>query len=843
MKHDYWALPEAELLSDLASTRAGLSSAEVERRRRALGPNSLDPPRHGRAVEAILSQARNPLAWLLLFAATVSGAVGEWTDASVVVGILLLGSVLGAAQERRASRAVDALKSRIAARACVLRDGVQQTVPASALVPGDVLVLSAGSLIPADAVVLEAKDFFVSQAMLTGETLPMEKRSGAAAADATLAERTNVVFHGTSVRSGTARAMVARIGRTSEYGALASRLVLRAPETDFDRGIRHFGYLLTRVMVVLVFVVFAAGVLRNKPALASLLFAIALAVGLAPEMLPAILSITLAHGARAMAARGVVVRRLSAIENLGSMDVLCTDKTGTLTEGTVRLERAVDAGGRDSRSALRLAYCNAALETGLSNPLDDAIRERGAAAELGELPAKLDEIPYDFGRKRMSVVVRSGDELGQMITKGALERVLDVCDRVRGDDGEPEALSAEARAGLIERFRAWSREGVRVLGLATAEVTARRTLEPGDERSMVFEGFLLFLDPPKAAAGEVVRDLGRLGVRLKIVTGDQRDVAKHLATAIGLTVDGVLGGREIAALSDEALWHAAERTTIFAEVDPNQKERIILALRKTGHVVGYMGDGINDAPALHSADVGISVDTAVDVAREAADFVLLRNDLDTLRAGILEGRRTFANTLKYVLTTESANFGNMLSMAGASIVLPFLPLLAPQVLLNNFLSDVPAMTLARDRVDAETVATPQRWDLTFIRRFMVLFGLISSAFDALTFAVLLVVLHSSPAQFRTGWFVESLATELLVALVVRTRGPFWRSRPSTLLLVATGLVAVVGVALPYSPLAGAFGLLPLAPSAMGLLLTIALTYAITVEGVKHLLFERLSRKR
>lgn len=842
MKHDYWALPEERLLAELGSTRAGLSSTEVERRQRELGPNSLEPRRHGRAVEAMLTQARNPLAWLLLFAATVSGVVGEWTDAAVVVGILLLGSVLGAAQERRASRAVDALKSRIAARACVLRDGVVQTVPAAGVVPGDVLVLSAGSLIPADAVVLEAKDFFVTQAMLTGETLPMEKRPGPSATDATLAERTNVVFHGTSVRSGTARAVVARIGRTSEYGALAARLVLRAPETDFDRGIRHFGYLLTRVMVALVFVVFAAGVLRHKPPVASLLFAIALAVGLAPEMLPAILSITLSHGARAMAARGVVVRRLSAIENLGSMDVLCTDKTGTLTEGTVRLERAVDPEGRDSATVLRLAYCNAALETGLSNPLDDAIRERGTAEGLGDLPAKLDEIPYDFRRKRMTVVVDAGGGLGRLITKGALERVLEVCDRVRGDDGEPAALSADALAPLVARFRGWSAEGVRVLGLASAEVTPRRTLEPSDERSMVFEGFLLFLDPPKAAAGEVVRDLGRLGVGLKVVTGDHRDVARHLASSIGLTVEGVLGGREIAALSDEALWHVAERTTIFAEVDPNQKERIILALRKTGHVVGYMGDGINDAPALHAADVGISVDTAVDVAREAADFVLLRNDLDTLRAGVLEGRRTFANTLKYVLTTESANFGNMLSMAGASIVLPFLPLLAPQVLLNNFLSDVPAMTLARDRVDPEAVATPQRWNLTFIRRFMVFFGLVSTAFDALTFAVLLVVLRSSPAQFRTGWFVESLATELLVALVVRTRGAFWRSRPGTALLVATGAVGLVGVALPYTPVGAAFGLVPLAPAAMGLLLTIAITYATTVEAVKRLLYERLSRR-
>lgn len=803
------------------------------------GPNAAETARRGPTLEAIVSQARNPLAWLLLFAAVISAAVGEWRDALVVVTILLLGSVLGVVQERRAGRAVEALRARIAARARVLRDGVETQIAAAEVVPGDVVVLSAGSLVPADGALLDARDLFASQAALTGETLPAEKRVGVVAADATPAARANVVFQGTNIRSGTARALVLRTGCSTEYGALAGRLVLRPPETDFDRGIRRFGYLLTRVMLVLVIVVFAGGMLRHKPVAASLLFAIALAVGLAPEMLPAILGVMLSHAARAMAARGVVVRRLSAIENLGSMDVLCTDKTGTLTEGAVALERAVDADGADANRVLRLAWWNAALETGLSNPLDDALRERGSSEALGPLPTKLDEVPYDFLRKRMSVVAQDAQCRALMVTKGAVECVLAVCARVGGRAGET-PLDDTVRAALRARSDAWGAKGVRVLGVATRVVPEGRAVSADDEQAMTFEGFLLFTDPPKAGVGAVVRDLAALGVGLKVVTGDRRDVALHVASAIGLTVEGSLDGRELAAMSDEALWHAAERTTVFAEVDPHQKERIILALRKTGHVVGYMGDGINDAPALHAADVGVSVDTAVDVAREAADFVLLRQDLGTLRAGVEEGRATFANTLKYLLTTESANLGNMLSMAGASIVLPFLPMLASQVLLNNFLSDVPAMALATDRVDPELVARPQHWDLTFIRRFMVLFGLVSTAFDALTFALLLGVLHVTPAAFRTGWFVASLATELLVALVVRTRRPFWRSTPGRLLLGSTAAVTVIGLVLPYSPLGATFSLVRLPLGTMALLVAVAVAYAITVEALKQRFFARLA---
>ncbi len=832
-----WALATADVLVSLGSSTTGLSTAEAAMHLQTYGANRLKADERSETLEALLRQLRNPLAWLLMFAATVSGIAGEWTDAGVVIGILVLSGLLGFLQERRAGQAIRALRERIEHRASVLRDGREVTLPVDEIVPGDVVTLSAGTLIPADAVVLRGKDLFVNEAVLTGETYPVEKSPGVSNADATLAERRNMVFQGTSVRSGTGHAVVVQTGARTEFGRIAGRLQLRAPETDFERGIRRFGMLLTRVMVVLVFVVFAASVLRHKPAVESLLFAIALAVGLAPEMLPAILSITLAHGARAMAKRGVVVRHLNAIENFGGMDVLCTDKTGTLTAGVMCLERGVDCLGAPSATVLEYALWNAKLQTGLSNPLDDAI-VAAAGESTAALPEKLDEVPYDFHRKRLSVAVRRADQPYLLVTKGAVEPLVDVCTRVR-ESSAIVALDEARRAALLARFHAWSAEGLRAIGVATRPGTAQQQLHAEDEREMIFEGFLLFSDPPKPGVDKVVRDLHSLGVELKVITGDHRDVARHLAGAVGLEVRGLMTGRELSALRDEALWHQAERTTIFAEVDPNQKERIIRALQATGHVVGYMGDGINDAPALHAADVGISVDTAVDVAREAADFVLLRHDLETLRAGIEEGRTTFANTLKYILTTESANFGNMLSMAAASIFLPFLPLLAPQVLLNNFLSDIPAMTIARDNVDPELIANPRRWDIAFIRRFMLIFGAISSLFDAITFVTLAVLFRASPSGFRTGWFVESLMTELLVALVVRTRRSFWKSRPGRWLSVSTAIVAAVAIALPYTPPGALFGLHPIPPATLAVLMGITAAYVWTVEIAKRWIFARL----
>ncbi len=830
---DWWRLAAPELLAALSARERGLSGAEVAERQAVHGPNRLQDRDQASPLRLFLDQLRSPLVLILLFAASVSAIVREWTDAAIIIVVVLGSAILGFVQEYRASSAIAKLRSHVTLRARVLRDGVEQQVPAESLVPGDMVLLTAGSLVPADGLVLEADDFFVNQAVLTGETFPMEKIPAPVAADAGIAARTNTVFMGTSVRSGSARVLLVETGRRTVFGQVADRLSLRPPETEFERGIQRFGYLLTQVMVAMVLVVLAANILLDKPPVDSLLFALALAVGLAPELLPAIISITLAHGALQMAKRGVIVRRLNAIENFGGMDVLCTDKTGTLTEGVVRLDGALDIDGKPSAAVLRLAAINARLQTAMNNPLDDAI---GAAADAVKIDSgavrKIDEIPYDFVRKRLSVVVTDGGDARLLITKGALRNVLDLCSQQwRGDAVEP--LDAAARARIDAQFDAWSAQGFRVLGVAQRPVDAGSDRYARDiEQELVFVGFLLFFDPPKAGVAQVITDLAARGVAIKVITGDNLQVALHVAEAVGLKIEGALTGRELDQLRDEALWNVAARTTLFAEVDPNQKERVILALQKSGHVVGYLGDGINDAPALHAADVGISVDTAVDVAKDAADFVLLKQDLDVLREGIDGGRTTFANTLKYILTTISANFGNMFSMAAASIFLPFLPLLAPQILLNNFLSDIPAAAIASDNVDPDWVRKPRRWNLRFIRNYMVSFGLVSSLFDFLAFAILLLVFHTGPDEFRTGWFIESLLTELVIALVIRTRHRFWRSRPGNFLLWSTIGVIALALVLPYLPASSMFGFVPLPAPLLAAIVGLTVLYVIATEYAK-----------
>ncbi|MGB3427028.1 MAG: magnesium-translocating P-type ATPase [Burkholderiaceae bacterium] len=832
-----WSGSVEEALRGLGSTANGLSDTAAHERGAAAGLPSTRP--RTIALRLFLQQFRSPLVLILVFAAVVSVLTRDWVDAAIVLIIVVASAILGFQQEYRAGRAIEKLLARIAPTARVLRDGKMVNIAADQVVPGDVLVLSAGSLIPADARVIAADDFFVNQAVLTGESFPVEKHSGPVAADSSLVDRTNVVFKGTNVRSGTAQAVAFAIGSATEFGRIADRLALRAPETEFERGIRQFGQLLTQLMTLLVLGIFAVNVAYDRPVADSLMFAVALAVGLAPELLPAVISLTLARGAQRMASHGVIVRRLAAIENFGAMDVLCTDKTGTLTAGVVRLDRAVGASGEASTRVQTLAALNAALQTGLANPLDEAIVTSVPSLDLSRWE-KTEEIPYDFVRKRLSVAVRGhGRNEGRnlLITKGALDPILAICTRVHGAQAP---LDHERRAALLESAARWGDEGYRVLGVATRYVAAGPGYTAADEAGMRFEGFLLFFDPPKPDAAATVLDLAALGVQLKVITGDSRRVALHVASVVGMKVEGVLTGAELSTMRDEALWQVAERTTLFAEVDPNQKERIIQALRKTGHVVGYLGDGINDAPALHAADVGISVDSAVDVAKETADFVLLEHSLSVLRGGIEEGRRVFANTMKYVYTTTSANFGNMLSMAALSLVIPFLPLLPKQILLNNFLSDLPAMAIAGDRVDKETVAVPRRWQVARIRNFMLLFGGISSIFDGLTFAVLLVALRVAAPEFRTAWFVESLLTELAILLVVRTQRPLLSSRPAPALLWITIAVAAVAVGAPYVPLAQAvFGFVPLPPTLLAVVLVITLLYAAASEAAKHMFFRRV----
>jgi Mg2+-importing ATPase len=787
-----------------------------------------------------LSQFKSPLVLILVFAAIISVITGEWIDATIIIAIVVASAMLGFIQEYNAGNAVEKLRRQVTLKVTVLRDGAIQTILAEEVVPGDLALLSAGSIIPADGVVIEADDFFVNQAVLTGETFPVEKKPGTVAEGASLAERTNCVFMGTNVRSGKAHVLILETGTRTAFGQIAERLTLRPPETDFERGIRQFGGMLTQVMMVLVLVVFAINVILRKPAIDSLLFAVALAVGVAPELLPAIISITLSKGAQSMAKRGVIVRQLASIENFGSMDVLCTDKTGTLTLGVVSLDGALDPQGNASDQVFLYAYLNAHYQTGLANPLDESILLQ-AQPEIGRF-VKTEEIPYDFVRKRLSVAVQDTTQNSQtylLITKGALDQVLEACSRLQ-EDGRAIPLDEMRLKSLQAKFAEWSDQGFRVLGIATKEVPPQLEYSIAEESEMTFAGFLLFFDPPKPDAQKAIANLMNLGVTLKVITGDNRRVALHVAQTTGMQITGIMTGAELNQMRDEALWRRADQTNLFVEVDPNQKERIISALHKTGHVVGYMGDGINDAPALHTADVGISVDTAVDVAKEAADFVLLEPGLDVLRQGIEQGRQTFANTLKYVFTTTSANFGNMFSMAGLSLFLPFLPLLPKQILLNNFLSDFPAMTIATDEVDPEMVDKPRRWNVEFIRDFMIAFGLVSSVFDYLTFGILLLVLRASQDQFRTGWFIESLFTELFILLVVRTRRPLFKSKPGRLLWVSTLLVGVATLILPYLPgLGSIFGFVPLPPLMMGLLLAITLLYVVANEVAKRAFYRRV----
>jgi P-type Mg2+ transporter len=823
---EYWSRAPQTLLQQLGSTQEGLSSAEAQERLYKYGSNRLSEEGRLSRLDVLLQQVASPLQLLLVFAAIVAAATGEVTNAAIVLAILCASAFIGYRRDYSARAAAAALRERVKVRTTVVRDGTKRSVPIEEVVPGDIVLLSAGSLVPADSLVLDATDCYVSEAVLTGESFPVEKSPEPVAADTALPRRVNCVYLGTNVRSGTLRCVAVRTGSATMFGKIAQRLTLRPPETEFDRGTRRFGYMLTSAMLVMVLVVFVAHMLAARPVVETLLFAVALAVGLSPELLPAILSVNLARGAEMMAQHGVLVRRLNAIENLGSIDVLCTDKTGTLTEGVVRLDGGYDPFGTPSAEIVELGALNAAFESGLASPLDDAI----LASQKPDLSAvtKLAEIPFDFVRKRVSVVVERDGGV-QLISKGAFRTVLDACTTLL--DGT--ALDEQARAGLETHYEQWSGQGIRVLAVATKALPKKDEYDRTDETDLAFAGFLAFLDRPKEDVPRAIADLRRLGVSVKLITGDGRLVAEHVAGLVGLGTEKVLTGAHLDELHDEALWREAERTDLFVEVDPHQKERIILSLKKMGHVVGFLGDGVNDAPAMHAADTSISVEHAADVAREAADFVLVQQDLDVIRRGIEEGRRTFANTLKYVLTTTSANLGNMVSMAAASLFLPFLPLTAGQILLNNFISDIPALGIADDSVDPELIDRPRRWDSGFIGRYMVEFGLLSSVFDFATFGLLLWVFHAAPAEFQTTWFVESLLTELAIALVVRTRRPFFRSRPGKMLLGLTLLLGVITPALPYLPFMSVFGFVPIPWTLTALVLAITALYVVAVEVAKR----------
>lgn len=839
----FWSRSAQELFLATSSRPPGLTDAEAETRLRRFGPNDVGRERRTRLGALFLRQFSSPLVLILVFGAVIAAALRDAADSAIILSIVSISALLGFWQEARASRAVEALRSRLSLTSRVLRAGRELTVPASQLVPGDILLLSAGNLVPADGLILEATDFLLTEAVLTGESLPVEKRPGQVPVSAPVSARSNAVFAGSSIRSGTARVLIAKTGRETEYGRIASRLQETEPETEFERGVRHFGAMLLRVMFLIVAFVLAVNQALGRPFVDSMLFAVALAVGLSPELLPAIVTVTLSTGARRLAQGGVIVRRLEALENFGCMDVLCTDKTGTITTGQVSLVDAFDATGATSDVVKRLAFLNASLETGIANPLDAALVEAGTASGLqaGEV-TKIDEIPYDFQRRRLTIVFDDADQR-LLVTKGAFAEVLAACTSIASQKGAS-PLTVRRKEALQAFFREKGTEGFRVLALATKRVEVKPDYTRTDEAQLVFAGFLLFMDPPKDTAAEILRDLRRAGIKTKIISGDNRHVTGHVAKAVGLDAEAMLTGEQLSLLSDDALWHLAPKTDVFVEIEPQQKERIIRALQHTGHAVGYLGDGINDAPALHAADIGISVDQAVDVARESADIVLLKPDLGVLRQGVEHGRRTFANTLKYINITISANFGNMISMALITPVLPFLPLLPKQILLNNFLSDLPALTISTDKVDGEDLRKPQRWDIRHAERFMIVFGLASSLFDLITFGALLLVFHAGEALFQTGWFIVSLLTELLVIMVLRTRRWAWRSVSSRLLLTTTLVVFALALAVPYSGLpARLFDLQVLDPAEIGFLLAIVAGYIAATEAIKHWFYRYVEHGR
>lgn len=839
----FWSIETDRLFEQLRTSEQGLTLSEAKHR---LAQARHLKPHRASAWSLLWDQFKSPIILLLFCSAVLSlTLLDDATNGMIIIFILVASGLLSFWQELSAADAVAKLVGMIETKVTVIRQDQDREVPIDEVVRGDVVRLRAGDLIPGDCRLLTARDLFVNEAVLTGESFPAEKLCGVLSETTPLGQRVNSVFLGTNVVSGFATAVVVGTGAETEFGKVSERLEHKQPETGFERGLRRFGELLVKIVLVITVVVFAVKVgYQQKPITESLIVGLALAVGMTPQLLPAVTSVVLAAGAKAMAKRQVIVKQLLAIENLGSMTVLCSDKTGTLTDGVVQLQGTLDLAGRPSERVARLAYLNAFFQTGFANPIDHAIKNRHEFDT--SVVERLDEIPYDFIRKRLSVLVaENGRKL--LVTKGALAQVLRCCTHAATSNGELVNLDKQ-KAAIDHRFAKMSREGLRVLGLAIRTVDVPH-IGKEDEQGMTFLGFLVFADPPKPDAPETIAHLRELGVALKVITGDNRAVAETIARRVGITSPFIVTGSDLHTLSDEALIEHACQADVFAEVEPNQKEQIILALKKSGEVVGYLGDGINDAPALHAADVGISVASAVDVAREAAQIVLLQQDLGVLVQGVREGRRTFSNTLKYVFYVIAANFGYMFSLAVASLFMPFEPLLASQILLVNLLADFPAMALVTDRVDPEQIQRPRRWDVRFIVRFMMSFGFASSMFDFMTFGAMFYIFQELRAAgsaeafeqlFHTGWFVESTLTGLMILAVVRTQRPFFLSRPGRLFLTAEILMALTAILLPYSPFAEALDFVKPPAILLAIAIFITLLYGIGMEVVKKLFYRYLA---
>ncbi len=816
----------------------GLSSSQVLKIQKKLGKNVLYTQKKKHILFELLRNFSNPLILILLVVSVINLFLGEVVNASIIIAMVILSVVLNFFQEHKANKAAEELKAKVALVSCVLRDGKEIEVRASEIVPGDILILNAGDLIAADARVVEAKDFFVNQSVLTGESFPVEKDSKKVEDDKiNTLDLTNIVFAGTSVVTGWAKALVFATGGNTQFGSIAEQLQEREFENSFTLGIKNFSYFILRVVLIFVVFIFLVNAFIRHDFLESLTFAIAIAVGLTPEFLPMIMSVTMAKGAIAMSKKGVIVKKLNAIPTFGSMNILCTDKTGTLTQDKIKLVKYLNSSGQSDEEVLKLAYLNSFFQTGISNPLDEAVKDFRNLNISGYV--KVDEIPFDFERKRISVVVKKKGET-LMITKGAPEEIFEIANQY-WDGRKLLTLDEVTKEKLLNMYEKLSCEGYRILSVATKRIfKEKERFSKKDETELDFVGFAAFLDPIKENVREAIDRLEEMGIEIKVITGDNEFVAKKACIDAGINIKGIMLGREIDHLTDQELSLKAMKTTIFARFSPAQKNRVIAALRSEKNVVGYMGDGVNDAPSLESADVGISVNNAVDIAKETADFILTRKSLMVLADGVKEGRKIFGNTMKYIMMGLSSNFGNMFSVLGAILFLPFLPMLPIQILLNNFLYDISQLTIPSDNVDEEYLLKPQRWNISFIRKFMLFFGPISSIFDFATFGLMYYFFSHSASSFQTGWFMESLATQTLVIHIIRTRKiPFLQSVPSIALLVSTTLVVLIGFIIPFSPLGYFFKFVHLPWYILVMICLLVVGYLLMVEIFKNIFYKKL----
>ena len=777
-----------------------------------------------------------------MVATTISFLSGQLINSIIIFFMILISVILDFFQEYRAEKAAEKLRKRVTTTIKVLRDGIGKEISVSDVVPGDIICLSAGDIVPADSRLINSKDFFLDQSALTGESFPVEKIAEPLKSKdiSTITNWNNYLFMGTSVLNGTCTAVVVKTGNSTEYGEIVKKTVERRPETSFEKGLSKFGYLIMKVIFLLVLFVFVVNTLFKHDILQSLLFAIALAVGVTPELLPMIVSINLSKGAMVMSKKGVIVKRLASIQNFGSMDVLCTDKTGTLTENKVKLLLHVDIKGKNDEKVFLYSFLNSHYQTGLRSPLDEAILEHERIN--GESYKKIDEIPFDFIRKRVSVVVKREKEKF-VITKGAPEEIIKVCSQYE-IAGKTSDLTNEIKKKIEQKYYDLSSDGFRVLGLSYKKIKEDKSdYSVKQESEMVFLGFVAFIDPPKESAKESIQLLKKVGIELKILTGDNELVTKKICKQLDFEIKGIVLGSEIAEIQDDALSKVVEKANIFARVTPVQKNRIMNALKENGHIVGFLGDGINDSPSMRVSDVSVSVDNAVDIAKESADIILLHKDLKVLQEGVLEGRKTFGNTMKYILMGLSSNFGNMLSAAGASLFLPFLPMLPIQILLNNFMYDISQLTIPTDNVDKEYVEKPKRMDISFIKDYMIFFGPFSSIYDFLTYFVMLFVFHAPEPLFQTAWFVESFCTQTLIIFVIRTRKtPFYKSRPSKFLTLNVLVMVALAVIIPFTFVGSLFKFVKLPMEFLAILVIFVVTYLLLVEFFKKRFYKRYAKK-